>query len=344
MVVRGPDRGEQVALGAHEICFGSSSSCDLVLTDRTVSRRHLAAAREGDQVIVRDLGSTNGSFVQGTRVKEIAIGYGAEVKCGRTVMKYLPEEEALEPVESTATSFGALVGRSGIMRRLFGLLGEVAADEVGVLLEGEAGTGKHLVAEEIHKHSPRRGGPFVVFDCAATPRELCESALFGHLKGAFSGAVTDRRGAFAEAHGGTLFLDEVGDLPLEIQPALLRALDRKATRRIGANDHDRVDVRVIAATRRDLRAGIVHRGFREDLYYRLAAIRVTLPTLRERADDLPLPRRGTSRRRSRAARALTHRPRRRLSGPPLRATTGRVICASSGRSASVPRWPRAASG
>src|SRR5262249_9575246 len=143
------------------------------------------------------------------------------------------------------------------------------------------------VAEELHEHSPRRAGPFVVFDCGAVPRELIESSLFGHLKGSFTGAVADRKGAFAEAHGGTIFLDEIGELPPELQPSLLRALDKKAVRRVGANTYDKVDVRIIAATNRDLRAQIAAKQFREDLYYRLAVIRVTLPSLRERGGDIP---------------------------------------------------------
>src|SRR5262249_45547206 len=146
---------------------------------------------------------------------------------------------------------------------------------------------KELVAEELHEHSARRGGPFVVFDCGAVPRELVESALFGHVRGSFTGAIADRKGAFAEAHGGTIFLDEIGQLPPELPPTLVRALDKKAVRRVGANGYDKVDVRIIAATNRDLRAQIAEKRFREDLYYRLAVIRVTLPALRERGGDIP---------------------------------------------------------
>ena len=288
VVIKGPDRGETVRLGAQLISFGSAPTCDLVLTDKTVSRRHLTAAREGEEVILRDAGSTNGCFIQGSKFKEITIGYGAEVKVGRTVLKYLPEEEIVEPEESQEDHFGSLVGRNVKMRRLFKLLEDVARNDATVLIEGETGTGKELIAEEIHNHSPRRDGPFVVFDCGAVPRELIESALFGHIRGSFTGAITDRKGAFAEANGGTIFLDEIGELPLELQPTLLRALDKKAVRRVGSNGYEKVDVRIVAATNRDLRAEVAQKNYREDLYYRLAVIRVTLPPLRERGEDIKL--------------------------------------------------------
>jgi DNA-binding NtrC family response regulator len=286
-VIQGPDRGETVTLGEQPISFGSAPSCDLVLSDKHVSRKHLVAERQGDEVVLKDQGSTNGSYFAGTRFKEISVGFGAEIKVGRTVLKYLPDEVPVEPEASEDFAFGALVGRDVKMRRLFRLLEDVARGESTVLIEGETGTGKELVAEELHGHSPRRGGPFVVFDCGAVPGELIESALFGHLKGSFTGAVGDRKGAFGEAHGGTIFLDEIGELPLELQPTLLRALDKKAIRRVGSNTYEKVDVRIVAATNRDLRAEIANKAFREDLYYRLAVIRVTLPALRERGSDIP---------------------------------------------------------
>ncbi len=287
-VIKGPDRGESVPLREQPIYFGSSPNCDLVLTDKTVSRRHLMAVREGEEIILRDQGSTNGTFIQGSRFKEITIGYGAEVKLGRTLLKYLPEEEVVEPEVADSDYFGSLVGRNTKMRRLFKLLEDVARNTATVLIEGETGTGKELIAEEIHNHSPREGAPFIVFDCGAVPRELIESSLFGHVKGSFTGAITDRKGAFAEASGGTIFLDEIGELPLELQPTLLRALDKKAVRRVGANTYEKVDVRIVAATNRDLRAEVAAKTFREDLYYRLAVIRVTLPPLRERGDDIKI--------------------------------------------------------
>jgi DNA-binding NtrC family response regulator len=288
VVIKGPDRGEAVPLRDQPVYFGSAPTCDLVLTDKTVSRRHLMAVREGQDVILRDQGSTNGSFIQGSRFKEITIGYGAEVKVGRTLLKYLPEEEVVEPEVSDSDIFGSMVGRNVKMRRMFKLLEDVAKNDATVLIEGETGTGKELIAEEVHNHSLRTNGPFIVFDCGAVPRELIESSLFGHMKGSFTGAIADRKGAFAEAHGGTIFLDEIGELPLELQPTLLRALDKKAVRRVGANTYEKVDVRIVAATNRDLRAEIANKTFREDLYYRLAVIRVTTPPLRERGDDIKI--------------------------------------------------------
>jgi DNA-binding NtrC family response regulator len=288
LVIQGPDRGEQVCLGTQPLVFGSSPNADLPLSDKTVSRRHLTATREGGAVVLRDAGSTNGSYVGEVRFKEIAINYGTEVRIGRTVLKLIPEEVALAPGVSATAEWGTLLGRDLKMRRLFGLLGDVAPSEATVLIEGETGSGKELVAEEIHRHSRRAGKPFVVFDCGAVPRELIEAALFGHVKGAFTGAGSDRKGAFGEAAGGTVFLDEIGELPLDLQPALLRVLDKRAIKRVGAAVYEPVDVRIVAATNRDLRALVAARGFREDLYYRLAVIRVGLPALRERPEDIPL--------------------------------------------------------
>jgi DNA-binding NtrC family response regulator len=288
LVIKGPDRGESVRLGDKAVHFGSSPSCEMVLTDKTVSRQHLSAELVGDDVIMRDVGSTNGTFIQGSRFKEITIGFGAEVKLGRTVIKYLPDEEVVEPVPLEQTNLGSLCGGDTKMRQLFKLMQDVAATNATVLIEGETGTGKELIAEEIHNHSPRRDGPFVVFDCGSVPRELIESALFGHVKGSFTGAITDRKGAFAEAHGGTIFLDEIGEMALDLQPSLLRVLDKRAVRRVGANTYEKIDVRVVAATNRDLRAEVGKKTFREDLYYRLAVIRVSVPPLRERGSDIPL--------------------------------------------------------
>jgi len=260
----------------------------MTLTDKTVSRRHLMALWEGDAVLLRDQGSTNGTFVQGSRFKEIEIGFGAEFKLGRTVIKFLPEEEIVDPEPSEQAAFGHLIGGDTKMRQLFKLMQDVAATDATVLIEGETGTGKELIAEEIHNHSTRKDGPFIVFDCGSVPRELIESALFGHVRGSFTGAITDRRGAFADAHGGTIFLDEIGEMALDLQPSLLRVLDKKAVRRVGSNQYERIDVRVVAATNRDLRAEVAKKTFREDLYYRLAVIRLSVPPMRERGSDIPL--------------------------------------------------------
>jgi DNA-binding NtrC family response regulator len=287
--VKGPDRGESVPVDHQRpVTFGSGSSNDLVLSDPTVSRKHLVAERGEEGVLVRDLGSTNGSYIHGARFKEMELRFGAEIHIGKTVLKYLPEEEAVELPPADEQSFGKLLGWDPEIRKMFRLLSDVAPSEATVLIEGETGTGKELLAEEIHAHSRRRSGPFVVFDCGAIPRELIESALFGHLRGAFTGAIADRHGAFSEADGGTLFLDEIGELPTEMQPALLRALDRRMVRPLGAPAYQQFDVRIIAATNRSLRAEVAARRFREDLYYRLAVVRIAVPPLRKRPDDIPL--------------------------------------------------------
>ncbi|HEY2903174.1 MAG TPA: sigma 54-dependent Fis family transcriptional regulator [Polyangia bacterium] len=288
LVVKGPDRGESIRLGEDSMTLGSGAGSDVLLSDPTVSRRHLVAEPQGQSLVVRDLGSTNGSFVQGSRFQELTLGFGAEVTIGQTTLKYVPDEEAVDVPPSNEEAFGSLVGRDPKLRKLFRLLGDVAATDATVLLEGETGTGKELFAEEIHRHSARNNGPFIVFDCGAVPAELIESALFGHVRGAFTGAISDRRGAFEEADGGTLFLDEIGELAPEMQPSLLRALDKHSIRPVGASGYQQVSVRVVAATNRDLRAEIAAKRFREDLYYRLAVVRIAVPALRDRLDDVPL--------------------------------------------------------
>jgi DNA-binding NtrC family response regulator len=288
LVIKGPDRGETIRLSDKPVTFGSATSCDLPLSDKTVSRKHLQAELSGDEVIMTDCGSTNGTFIQGSRFERIVIGFGAEVKLGRTVIKFLPDEEVVSPEPLEQSAFGSILGSDTKMRQLFKLMQDVAQTNATVLIEGETGTGKELIAEEIHAHSPRRDGPFVVFDCGSVPRELIESMLFGHVKGSFTGAVTDRKGAFAEAHGGTIFLDEIGEMSLDLQPSLLRVLDKRAVRKVGSNTYEKIDVRVVAATNRDLRAEVAKKAFREDLYYRLAVIRVSVPSLRERGSDIPL--------------------------------------------------------
>ena len=287
LVIRGPDRGATIALGSEPLSFGSGKECSLVLSDRTVSRKHFIVEREDDEVIVSDCGSTNGVRIAGLRIDRAAIGFGAEIKLGHTVLKFVPDEEFVEPEASQSTAFGSIVGADVRMRQMFTLLDEVARTDATVLLEGETGTGKELIAEELHAHSPRRKGPFVVLDCGSVPKDLVASILFGHVKGAFTNAINDREGVFAAANGGTVFLDEIGELELGLQPALLRALDKRTVCRLGSTTHQRFDARVIAATNRDLRAEIANKRFREDLYYRLAVMRIAVPPLRDRGSDIP---------------------------------------------------------
>jgi DNA-binding NtrC family response regulator len=185
-------------------------------------------------------------------------------------------------------AFTSLLGRSPAMQPVFDQITAVAASEATVLLVGESGTGKELAARAIHWNGGRRAGPFVAVNCAAIPDTLLESELFGHERGAFTGAQRKRRGLFAEAAGGTLFLDEIADMSLALQAKLLRALQDKIVRPIGGNEEIRLDVRVVSATNRDLPTVVREGAFREDLYYRLAVIPIRLPSLRERADDVPL--------------------------------------------------------
>ena len=287
LVISGPDRGESAPVDAAAVTVGSNPACTLTLTDKTVSRQHLEAQWTQAGLLLRDAGSTNGCFFEGSRFRELTVQFGAEFKVGRTVLKFVPHEEAVEPELSESHAFGSLVGQDQKMRRLFALLTDIAATEATVIIEGETGTGKELVAEEIHNHSKRTDRPFVVFDCGSVPHDLIESSLFGHVKGSFTGAVADRQGAFAEANTGTVFLDEIGELQLDLQPALLRVLDKRAVRKVGGNQYEKVNVRVVAATNRDLRQEVARKAFREDLYYRLAVIRITLPPLRERGADIP---------------------------------------------------------
>jgi DNA-binding NtrC family response regulator len=288
IVIRGPDRGESLVVGPSPVTLGSGSASEVCLSDPTISRRHLSISLADSGVFVRDLGSTNGSFVGGARFQELLLGFGSEIQIGQTLLKYLPDEEHVDVVPAASERFGNMLGSDPKMRQVFSLLEDVAHTEATVLLEGETGTGKELLAEEIHRHSARADKPFVVFDCAAQPKDLIESALFGHVRGAFTGAVSDRKGAFVEAEGGTLFLDEIGELALDMQPVLLRALDKRTIRPVGGTGQRMVSVRVVAATNRDLRAEMATKRFREDLYYRLAVIRIHVPPLRERPADFAL--------------------------------------------------------
>ncbi len=268
--------------------IGAHAGNDVVLADDTVSRIHAEIVLEAAGFRLRDLGSTNGTTVDGLRVVDVYLPPTCTVRIGRCALEFRALGAVTEVALPEEERFGELVGRSAEMRALFGTLAQVAATDFTVLVRGESGTGKERVAEAIHAASPRRGGPLVVFDCAAIPASLVESELFGHEKGAFTGAVTRRVGCLEAADGGTLFLDEVGELPLELQPKLLRALERREVRPLGATEARRVDVRFVAATHRELAEAVNAGTFREDLYYRLAVVRVRVPPLRRRREDLPL--------------------------------------------------------
>jgi two-component system nitrogen regulation response regulator GlnG len=288
VVVAGPDRGKELAVERGTYVVGKAPSCALMLSDRGVSRAHLELEVLGDGVRARDLGSKNGSFYARSRFTEVTLGVGAVVTLGESQLQICASDEAEALPPSAATRFGGLIGRSLAMRRVFTLLERVAATDTPVLIEGETGTGKEVCAEAIHRHSARAPHPFVVCDLAGVARSLIESELFGHVRGAFTGASSDRDGAFTNAHRGTLFLDEIGELEAPLQPRLLRALERREVKPVGATRPRRVDLRVVAATNRDLQEEGRAGRFRTDLYHRLAVVRVRLPPLRERKEDIPL--------------------------------------------------------
>ncbi|MGZ3438717.1 MAG: sigma 54-interacting transcriptional regulator [Polyangia bacterium] len=286
LVLSGPDQGKQLLLERGTYLVGKAPGCDLVLTDNSVSRQHLELRVTEAGVLVKDLGSTNGSFFGGARFSEVTVGPGAVVTIGATELKLATVERSHPILPSTSDRFGALLGPSLKMREVFAVLELVAQSDVAVLVEGETGTGKELCAEAIRSAGPRAKGPFVVCDLAGISRSLIESELFGHVRGAFTGADRDREGAFVQAHGGTIFIDEIGELELDMQPRLLRALESRKVKPVGAAQYRDVDVRVIAATNRDLREEVKAGRFRDDLYHRLAVVRVTLPPLRERKEDV----------------------------------------------------------
>jgi two-component system, NtrC family, response regulator GlrR len=286
-VVGGPDRGSACEDGADEITVGTDPGNDLVLTDPAISRHHFAVSATSRGTLIRDLSSTNGTVVDGVRVERAYLRPGSVISIGQTELRVEPAGETTETL-SSAERWGHALGSSPAMRRIFALLPRIAASDATVLLEGETGTGKSLLAIAIHEASARASRPFVTVDCGAIPPTLIESELFGHEKGAFTGATGARIGAFESAAGGTLFLDEIGELPLEMQPKLLRALEDRVVKRVGGNEPIRLDIRLIAATNRELREEVNRARFRSDLFYRLATLRLRVPPLRERREDIPL--------------------------------------------------------
>jgi DNA-binding NtrC family response regulator len=272
-----------------DVCrIGSHASNDLVLDDPTISRFHCRIVREGGAWRIVDSGSMNGTRVGGVKVLVAEVEGPTVIRIGDSqlrVRQAAPGGGAEVPV---APAFGAIVGETLAMQRFFGMLERIASSEIDVLIQGESGTGKELVATELVQRSARAEGPLVVVDCGSISPNLVESELFGHVRGAFTGADRDREGAFEAADGGTVFLDEIGELPLELQPKLLRALEQREVRRVGQTKSKRVDVRVIAATNRELDREVNRGRFREDLYYRLAKMSVRVPSLREHMEDVPL--------------------------------------------------------
>jgi transcriptional regulator with PAS, ATPase and Fis domain len=286
VVVEGPDMGRAAAVGAQAMVVGTDADCDLVLTDDRVSRRHLEARLAGGQLHTRDLDSSNGTLFEGSRIVEAQLPLGATLKLGRTFLRVQPEPEPLEVAPSQSRRFGEMVAESLVMREVFAVLELAARSDVTVLLEGETGTGKELAARALHEQGARRKGPFVAIDCGALPESLLESELFGHVRGAFTGASQGRAGAFARAGGGTLFLDELDAISPAVQARLLRVIEERKVKPVGSDSERELDVRIVGAARRDLRQRVTEGAFRPDLYYRLSVVRVALPPLRARREDL----------------------------------------------------------
>jgi DNA-binding NtrC family response regulator len=287
-VSSGADAGRTLVLDT-TLIVGTQADAGLSLSDPTVSRQHVELQPLAEGVRVCDLNSRNGTFSGGMRIHEaiLQVEPEARLRVGQTELCIRVEEEEIGPRESSS-AFGKALGQSQAMRHIFGILERVAPTDATVVLLGETGTGKEVLAHAIHEASRRSAQPFVVVDCSAISPQLIESELFGHVKGAFTGAISNRDGAFLQANGGTLFLDELGELPLEMQPKLLRALESGTVKRVGEDQPRRTQVRVIAATNRDLQEEVQAGRFRRDLYFRLAVMTVRLPPLRERPDDVPL--------------------------------------------------------
>jgi DNA-binding NtrC family response regulator len=290
-IIEGPDQGKTFSLDVtlpSRILIGTSAACDIQLTDKHASRRHAAVEMAGRHVRITDLDSTNGTFVDGVMVGEAFLRGGEIVRMGGSAVR-VDEGPKLTKVTLPETAgFGKIIGASVAMRRLYPLCTRLASSDVPVVIEGETGTGKEHVAEALHAASARHHGPFVVFDCTAVAPSLVESELFGHERGAFTGSVALRKGVFERASGGTLLVDEIGDLPLSLQPKLLRAIERAEITRVGGDRPTQVDVRILAATRRNLDRETQEGRFRDDLFHRIAVTRIELPPLRRRHGDVSL--------------------------------------------------------
>jgi DNA-binding NtrC family response regulator len=279
--------GRSFPIDVDPMVVGRDSGVNIGIDDPEVSEIHCELRAMDQGILVRDLGSTNGTFIGPTRIHEAVITTATDITLGGTRLTIEPSTKQRVDV-GFEDHFGPLVGSSPKMRRVFSILEKVSGTPLSVLLLGESGTGKELAAKAIHTHSPRRDKPFVILDCGSIPPTLAEGLLFGHEKSSAAGGAERRKGALSEAHEGTLFLDELGELPLDLQPKLLRAVTERQLKRVGGSSYEPLDVRILAATRRDLGAEMNSGRFRSDLYFRLAQVRVELPPLRERLADLPL--------------------------------------------------------
>lgn len=302
---------QRALLSKGEITVGRSSENDLVLPNQHVSRLHLVIAQEGETFRLEDR-SSNGVLLDGKPVAgstllpaQCRLGvYPFEIDCARRQEDHTvpipkralqaalqeaarPQEAGLSPIP-LRSHFGILIGEGPAMRQIYRLIEDVSIHPVTVLIRGEHGTGKELVARAIHEASARRNEPFIAVNCAAIPLDLIESELFGHERGAFTGARTAQKGKIEEADKGTLFLDEIGELSPAAQAKLLRFLQGKVVMRLGSARETLVDTRVVAATNKDLERAVEEGSFRADLYYRIKVVQILLPPLRERKEDIPL--------------------------------------------------------
>jgi DNA-binding NtrC family response regulator len=287
-VIEGPDKGMEKSFEKRLVDIGTAPDCQFMLSYPTVSRNHARIEHDGQGYRISDAGSKNGVRIGDLKVLSAYLPAEERLVLGETIILFRLGSETVDISIARETRFGMLLGRSVEMREVFAILKRVAPTDATVLIEGESGTGKEVAAESLHAAGPRRAKPFVVFDCTAIPRDLMESELFGHVRGAFTGAVRDRQGAMVEANGGTLFVDEIGELPLELQPKLLRVLEKREVKPVGGNRHVSLDVRIIAATNRRLDDEVRAGNFREDLFWRLGVIRIALPPVRRRPEDIPL--------------------------------------------------------
>lgn len=285
-VTSGPDLGRVVERDSGSILVGSHADADLPLTDDAVSRRHVELQLLFEGVLAIDLGSTNGTMVGHLRVDRALIPPLGQLRLGRTVLTVSPIDAKSDGSGEALRRLGDFITTSASVGKMLARLESVARTDATVLIEGETGTGKELIARAIHASSPRAAKPFIVVDCGAVNEGVLESQLFGHVKGAFTGAVVDRQGAFEAAQGGTVFLDELGELPVDLQPKLLRVLEARTVRRVGDVVDRPIDVRFVAATNRDLEAMRKEKHFRDDLFFRVAVVRSRIPPLRERVEDI----------------------------------------------------------
>lgn len=286
VMLRGPEVGKSFELKDTETKVGKGHDNDIVIPDATVSRTHFAIRRDGDRYALCDLGSTNGTWLEDAQIREAYLRPGARIRAGEVLLRFQPMAEAVTFAPSDNDHFGDLISSNQRTREIFALLEKIAPTDATVLLVGETGTGKSAAARAIHQASSRKNGPFVVIDCGAISKSLIESELFGHERGSFTGATQLRRGAMEICRGGTLFIDELDDLPLDVQPKLLRAIEEREIYRVGSHQPIKLDLRIVAATKKDLRVEVAEGRFREDLFFRLSVVVVPLPPLRERREDI----------------------------------------------------------